>query len=109
MMIAAYSNKSKAFEDSIARVIQKYKVGGLIFFQGGPVRQAKLTNRYQSLSRVPLLIAMDAEWGLGMRLDSTVKFPYQMGIGAIQDEKMIYEMGTEIARQFKRLALLPIS
>ena len=76
MMIAAYSNRNKAFEDSIAKVIQKYKVGGLIFFQGGPVRQAKLTNRYQSLSRVPLLIAMDAKWGLGMRLDSTLKFPY---------------------------------
>ncbi|WP_051359671.1 glycoside hydrolase family 3 N-terminal domain-containing protein [Adhaeribacter aquaticus] len=105
MMIAAYSNKNKAFEDSVARVIKKYKVGGLVFFQGGPVRQAKLTNYYQSVSKVPLLIAMDAEWGLGMRLDSTTKFPYQMGLGAIQDEQMIYEMGAEIARQFKRIGM----
>jgi beta-N-acetylhexosaminidase len=105
MMIAAYSNRDKAFEASVAEAIQKHKIGGLVFFQGGPVRQARLTNYYQSLSKVPLLIAMDAEWGLGMRLDSTTRFPYQMSLGAIQDEEMIYEMGAEIARQFKRIGM----
>lgn len=105
IMIAAYSNRNKAFEDSIAKVITKHKVGGLVFFQGGPVRQAKLTNRYQSISKVPLLIAMDAEWGLGMRLDSTTKFPYQMSMGGIQDDALIYDMGAEIARQFKRIGM----
>ncbi|QNF33901.1 serine hydrolase [Adhaeribacter swui] len=104
-MIAAYSNRSRAFEDSIANVISQYKVGGLIFFQGGPVRQAKLTNRYQSLAKVPLLIAMDAEYGIGMRLDSTTRFPYQMSSGGLEDEKLIYEMGKEVATQFKRLGM----
>ncbi len=104
-MIAAYSNRNRAFEDSIANVISKYKVGGVIFFQGGPVRQAKLTNRYQSLAKVPLLVAMDAEYGIGMRLDSTTRFPYQMSMGGIQDEKLIYEMGKEVATQFKRLGM----
>lgn len=69
------------------------------------MRQAKLSNRYQSISRVPLLIAMDAEWGLGMRLDSTTKFPYQMSMGGIQDDALIYDMGAEIARQFKRIGM----
>ncbi|MDB5261838.1 MAG: serine hydrolase, partial [Adhaeribacter sp.] len=105
IMVAAYSNRNKRFEDSIASVIAQHKVGGLVFFQGGPVRQAKLTNRYQSISKVPLLIAMDAEWGLGMRLDSTVKFPYQMSMGGIQDDKLIYDMGAEVARQFKRIGM----
>ncbi len=105
MMIAAYSNRNKAFEDSIANVISRYKVGGLVFFQGGPVRQAKLANRYQQLVKVPLLIAMDAEWGIGMRLDSTTKFPYQMSMGGIQDETLIYDMGAEVAYQFKRLGM----
>lgn len=105
MMIAAYSNRSRAFEDSIARVIEKLQVGGLVFFQGGPVRQAKLTNRYQRLVKVPLLIAMDAEWGVGMRLDSLPRFPYQMSIGGLADETLIYDMGVEVARQFKRLGM----
>ena len=58
-------------------------------FQGGPVRQARLTNRLQAGSPVPLLIAMDAEWGLAMRLDSTVRYPYQMTLGAMQGRSPI--------------------
>ena len=104
-MVRAYSNKGKAFEDSIATVIQKQRIGGLVFFQGGPVRQATLTNRYQSISKVPLLIAMDGEWGLGMRLDSTISYPFQMTLGAIQNNELIYEMGTQIADNFKRLGV----
>lgn len=104
-MVRAHTDKGKAFEDSIAEVIRKEHIGGLVFFQGGPGRQAALTNRYQSLSKVPLLIAMDAEWGLGMRLDSTISYPYQMTLGAIQDNNLIYEMGKQIALDFKRLGM----
>jgi beta-glucosidase-like glycosyl hydrolase len=104
-MVRAHTDKGKAFEDSIAKVIKKERIGGLVFFQGGPVRQAVLTNRYQSISKVPLMLAMDAEWGLGMRLDSTVSFPYQLTLGAIQDNKLIYEMGRQVALDFKRLGM----
>lgn len=104
-MVRAHTDKGKAFEDSIAKVIKKERIGGLVFFQGGPVRQAILTNRYQSISKVPLMLAMDAEWGLGMRLDSTVSFPYQLTLGAIQDNKLIYEMGKQVALDFKRLGM----
>ena len=103
--IAAYSNRTKGYEDSLAALVDKHQIGGLIFFQGGPMRQAKLTNRYQSLSKVPLLISMDAEWGVGMRLDSTINFPYQMTLGALEDDSLIYQMGGEIARQFHRLGM----
>jgi len=104
-MAAAYSNKGPDHATTIANLVEKHKIGGLIFLQGGPVRQARLTNHYQSLAKVPLMIAIDGEWGLGMRLDSTMKFPYQMALGAIKDNHLIYEMGAEIARQFKEMGI----
>lgn len=103
--VAAYTNKSKAFTDSIAKVIKKEKVGGLVFFQGGPGRQAALTNQYQKKARVPLLIASDGEWGLGMRLDSTISYPYQMALGAVQNKELIYKMGLEVAKDYKRIGM----
>jgi beta-N-acetylhexosaminidase len=104
-MVRAYTDKGKAFEDSIAKVIKKEKLGGVVFFQGGPERQAVLENRYQKLAKVPLLIAIDGEWGLGMRLDSTIAYPYQMTLGAVQDDALIYKMGREVATDFKRLGI----
>jgi beta-N-acetylhexosaminidase len=70
-MVAAWSNKNATHVKEINTLVTKYRIGGLIFMQGGPVRQAQLTNKYQALSKVPLMIAMDAEWGLSMRIDST--------------------------------------
>ncbi|MCC8424336.1 glycoside hydrolase family 3 [Mucilaginibacter sp. UR6-11] len=103
--IRAHTNLSRAFEDSVAKVIESEQVGGIVFFQGGPGRQAALTNRYQHLARVPLLVAMDGEWGVGMRLDSTLSYPYQMTLGAIQDNTLVYRMGQQVAYDFKRLGL----
>jgi len=100
-MVAAYSNRNEKHYQEIDQLVRDYHVGGLIFFQGGPVRQALLTNRYQSKAKVPLTLAMDAEWGLGMRLDSTISFPKQMTLGAIRDNRWIYEMGKEVANQFR--------
>jgi beta-glucosidase-like glycosyl hydrolase/CubicO group peptidase (beta-lactamase class C family) len=102
LMYPAYSNKDKTHEDHIKSLIKDYKIGGLIFMQGGPYRQVKLINEYQKLSKVPLLISMDAEWSLSMRLDSTVVYPRQMMLGAIQNNDLIYKMGAEFARQLKR-------
>ncbi len=98
--VRAHTDKGKAYEDSIAKVIRKEKIGGLVFFQGGPGRQAVLTRHYQQKAKVPLLIAMDAEWGLGMRLDSTIAYPYQMTLGAIQENTLIEQMGREVAKDF---------
>lgn len=103
--VRAHTDKGQAYEDSVAGVIKSEQVGGLVFFQGGPVRQAELINNYQKLAKVPLLIAMDGEWGLGMRLDSTISYPFQMTLGAIQDNKLIYQLGREVAYDFKRLGM----
>lgn len=105
-MVAAYSNKSLAEQASLTELIKKYNIGGLIFFQGGPLTQAKYTNYWQSIAKTPLLVAIDGEWGLGMRLkDSTLSFPKQITLGAISNNHLIYTMGNEIARQCSLLGI----
>ncbi len=102
-MVAAFSNKDTIHTNAIDKLILKNKIGGLIFMQGGPFRQARLTNRYQSESKVPLFIGIDAEWGLAMRLDSVNRFPFNMTLGAIQDLKLIEKVGEQMAKQTKRV------
>lgn len=105
-LVRAHTNLGQRYIDSVAQVIQKEQLGGLVVFQGGPVRHAQMLNQYQKLAKVPLLVTFDGEWGLGMRLpDSTVSFPYQMTLGAIQNEMLIYEMGRQVARDFQRIGM----
>jgi len=105
IIVEAFSDQGPAYEADVMRLIEQYKVGGIIFFQGGPVRQAILTNRYQAVSKVPLVISMDAEAGIGMRLDSTVQYPYQQMLGAVADNGLIYNMGAQVAAEFRRLGM----
>ncbi|WP_396183127.1 glycoside hydrolase family 3 N-terminal domain-containing protein [Flavobacterium sp.] len=104
-MVAAYSNKDSTHIKSLDKLIDEQKIGGLIFFQGGPVRQAQLTNRFQKKSKVPLFIGIDAEWGLSMRLDSVNRFPWNMTLGAIQDLNLIEKTGELMAIQSKQLGV----
>jgi beta-N-acetylhexosaminidase len=104
-MVRAHSNLGQKYADSVGAVIKKEHLGGVVFFQGGPGRMAPIINQYQKNSKTPLMIAMDGEWGLGMRLDSAVSYPYQMTLGAIQDNSLIYKMGQEVSKDFKRLGL----
>ena len=104
-MIPSYSNLDNAHEKSIENLIKNYHVGGILFFQGYPHKQISLTNKFQQTSKIPLLIAMDAECGLAMRLDSSTLFPKQMTLGAITDDKLIYKMGNEIGIQLKKMGV----
>jgi beta-glucosidase-like glycosyl hydrolase/CubicO group peptidase (beta-lactamase class C family) len=104
-MVAAYSNKDDKHIQSLEKLVQEQHIGGLIFFQGGPVRQAKIHNRLQSLSKLPMLVGIDGEWGLSMRLDSTYKFPYNMTLGAVQDMDLIEDLGKAMAKQTKRMGM----
>ena len=103
--IPAWSDKDVSHYVEVSDNIRKYGIGGLIFFQGTPEKQAELTNFYQKISKVPLFIATDAEWGLGMRLNNVEKFPYQMTIGAIKHDSLIYLMGKAVADQSKRMGI----
>jgi beta-N-acetylhexosaminidase len=106
-IIRAHSNKDAAYEEMVAQQIRDYQVGGLCFFQGTPEKQAALTNYYQSLARkIPLFVSMDAEHGLGMRLiESTISYPRYLALGAIQDNRLVYELGAAVARQCRRLGV----
>lgn len=105
MVIRAHSNLGPDHVEKVTSDIRKYNVGALCFFQGGPVRQANLTNFYQSIAKTPLMVTIDGEWGLGMRLDSVTKFPFQLTMGSIRDERLIYEAGLAIGEQCKRIGV----
>ena len=104
-MIQGYSNKNTLHIEELLQLVNKYEVGGVIFMQGGPVAQAKITNRLQRASNIPLLVAIDAENGLGFRLDSTLSYPVQMALGAITSDTIIYRMGFEIGKQCRLLGI----
>jgi len=104
-MVAAYSNKNENHAKEIESLIENQKIGGVIFFQGGPKRQANLTNRFQAKAKIPLFIGIDAEWGLSMRLDSTYIFPWNMTLGAIEDLDLIEKLGSQMAEHCKRMGI----
>lgn len=89
----------------VLSIIKKNHLGGLIFSLGNITDQAKATNKFQSISKVPLLIGMDAEWGIGMRLDDAFSFPFNMTLGAIEDNSLIYKVGKRIGAHAKRLGV----
>ena len=104
-MLPAYSNKNDAYCDQLAETIRKYHVGGVIFFQGTPLKQALMTNRFQEAADIPLFIGMDAEGGVGWRIKPALEFPNQTLQGAIRDTSLIREIGAAIGRQCRALGI----
>lgn len=90
---------------SLRRLVRELKVGGLLFDSGSVQDQAALTNYCQALSKVPLLMTLDGEWGLAMRLTDTPKFPFNMTLGAVQDDSLLYEYGRAVGRQCRRMGI----
>ncbi len=105
LMIRVQTDQDRDYYEEIVHEVKKFNIGGVAFFRGTPVKQAQFTNRLQDVAQTPLLVAMDAEWGPSMRLDSTIQFPRQMTLGAIGGESPIYQMGMEVGRQLKRLGV----
>ncbi len=104
-MVQVYSEKKNLNKAKIVDLIFNQKIGGIIYTNGDPVSQAKLNNELQAASKIPLLIGMDAEWGLSMRLDSTYAFPYNMTLGAITDNKLVERTGKAIGEHCRRLGV----
>lgn len=104
-MVDLFSNKGKAHVDKVRSLVKNNKIGGIIFSKGGPVQQAYLTNELQAASKTPMMIAMDAEWGLAMRLDSVYAFPWNMTLGAARKSTSSYEVGKRIGEHCKRLGV----
>ena len=104
-MIQVFSNQDQATKKSILNQITTNHIGGVIYSNGGPVRQAQLNNELQAASKIPLLVGMDAEWGLSMRLDSTYAFPWNMTLGAVKDMSLIRQTGIQIGEHCKRIGV----
>ncbi|WP_353779402.1 glycoside hydrolase family 3 N-terminal domain-containing protein [Winogradskyella sp. 3972H.M.0a.05] len=104
-MVQVFSNKDNKHKNDIVNLIKKQHIGGVIYSKGGPYRQARLNNELQAAAKVPLLVGMDAEWGLSMRLDSTYAFPWNMTLGAIEDNKLVEKAGYQIGKHCKRVGV----
>jgi beta-glucosidase-like glycosyl hydrolase/CubicO group peptidase (beta-lactamase class C family) len=104
-MVQAYSNQDEKHKLFVHEMIAKYHVGGLIFMQGTPEKQASLNNSYQAAAKVPLLIGFDGEWGLDMRLQDTYRFPWNMTLGAIEDNTLIEKFGQHLGQHAKRIGI----
>lgn len=103
--VQAFSNKTNSHEQEILNDILDNNIGGIIFSNGSAEKQIVLTNKFQNNALIPLLIGMDAEWGLKMRLDSTFAFPWNMTLGAVQDNNLIKQVGTRIAFHANRIGV----
>lgn len=105
-MIRAHSNLGQDHVKNIKSQIKDFHVGGLCFFQGDAHKQVELINEYQKNSKIPLLVSMDAEWGLGMRFkEKGFSFPKQLTLGAINDNTLIYDMGVMVAKHLKEVGV----
>lgn len=104
-MIDVFTNKSESELEKLEKFIKSNHIGGVIFSKGSPYKQAKFTNKIQKENKIPLLIGMDAEWGLSMRLDSTYAFPWNMTLGAIQDTAIVRKVGRQIGKHNRRLGV----
>uniref|UniRef100_UPI00404B7661 glycoside hydrolase family 3 N-terminal domain-containing protein n=2 Tax=Gelidibacter sp. TaxID=2018083 RepID=UPI00404B7661 len=104
-MVQVFSNQDAKTKEKVIQQINEQKIGGIIYSKGGPVRQAQLNNELQAISKIPLLIGMDAEWGLSMRLDSTYAFPWNMTLGAIKDNALVEKAGKHIGEHSKRIGV----
>lgn len=93
------------YDKEVQEAVRKYNVGGLCLFQGGPLQQAQRINALQAMAKTPLLVTIDAEWGLGMRFDSVQALPKQMMLGATQDPSLLYDYGKLVADQCRRMGI----
>ena len=104
-MVIADPKSDDANMKKLMRYVNEVKIGGILFHKGNPETQADVTNRLQEASRIPMLVALDGEWGLSMRLSGTTRFPKNMMLGAIEDNHLITEFGREVARQCKEMGI----
>ena len=104
-IIALCTNKGEDYITNVRNIVVNEKIGGLILMQDDATREINLVNEFQQKSKVPLMIGMDAEWGLFQRIAAAHKFPWAMTLGAIQDKSLIAEMSAKIAEDCHRMGI----
>ena len=105
IMIPAYSKRGTKHRARLLKMIRENKIGGIISMQGGALRHLNMVNQLQGISETPLLVAIDAEYGLSMRLDSCIKYPYGLTLGAVENDSLIYDLGSDLGKQCRRLGI----
>ena len=95
----------KPYYDEVGKYIKKYNIGGVCFFRGDAEPQVEKTNEWQAMAQTPLMVSIDAEWGLAMRVRNTIAYPYQMTLGAITNNELLYSMGQQVADQCQRMGI----
>lgn len=96
---------NSAYFKEVQQLIERYNIGGVTFFRTDAAPLLEQVNRWQAMAQTPLMVGIDGEWGLGMRLNDGISYPFQMTLGAIQNQELIGEMGTQIAEQCKRIGI----
>ncbi len=104
-IIALYTNKGEDYIENVRNIVTSEKIGGLILMQDDAAREINLVNEFQQQAKVPLMIGMDAEWGVYQRISAAHKFPWAMTLGAIQDKNLIREMSAKIAEDAHRMGI----
>ncbi len=105
MIVTVYPNQNEASKEKMIELIKTSNPGGILVMQGTPLKTASWINEFQSQSKIPLLVAIDGEWGISMRIDSVMKFPYAQTVGAVQDSTYIYQLGRDYGAQLKLMGI----
>lgn len=104
-IVALYTNRGENEISNVRNIVVNDKIGGLILMQDDAAREINLVNEFQQKSKVPLMIGMDAEWGVFQRIAAAHKFPWAMTLGAIQDKSLIRQMAAKIAEDCHRMGI----
>ena len=99
------NNPDKPFNEEVGKYIKKYNIGSVCFFKADAMAQVQKTNEWQALAQTPLMVCIDAEWGLAMRVKNSVAYPFQMTLGAVSDDELLYEMGQQVGEQCRRMGI----
>lgn len=104
-IVALYTNRGEDYISQVRNIVTNDKIGGLILMQDDAAKEINLVNEFQQKSKVPLMIGMDAEWGIYQRIATAHKFPWAMTLGAIQDKNLVYQMAAKIAEDCHRMGI----
>jgi beta-N-acetylhexosaminidase len=104
-MLGAYPTQGESNRAYVEKVIKDYNIGGVIFFKGHPTQIASWSNSFQAAAKTPLFVSIDGEWGINMRVDSSIQYPHQLTLGAIQNDQILFEMGKRIGKECKAIGV----
>lgn len=104
-VMAISPRNDEATKALIKKYVETNKVGGFIYHESTVQDQIVITNYAQSLASIPLLMTIDGEWGVSMRLKGTPVFQRNLQLGAVDNDKLLYDYGREVAREMRRLGL----